>query len=876
MSKNKIILTAILAVLIFLLPFSFKNSLVFSEENIQFEDDYTEITEDFEIDGELYIPEGKTVVVKKGVNISMNNAQLEVEGKLVIKGTLVSPVKIENKEGSFGYYIEVISGGELEMMNAEVIGGGINLYPAENKIFSNTALAYSPYMGAVSVKNGKFTGQNINFHDNVIAVSIEGNSSVKVNRSRFSNDVQYEVKRSGTFGTADFRYNWWGNPNGPVKNCDVYNSCWPISGTIDSSDWLINPEFHDPVIIVPGILESWKITDNGEWKMDPILHTFDNLIASFKENGYEEGKDLFVFPYQWRDSNLNNAVLLKEKIQEIKQATDWPKVDIVAHSMGGLLVRQYVESNEYQDDIDQLIMLGTPQWGAPKDYLIWEGGDGFYGAGGFLLEHLVFAQEAHEAGFDKIVDYLHNMPIESVRELLPTYNYLEESDSGELRIYPNNYPKNIFLENLNSSENLVKLNNIEWEIIAGNLENPESTISKIKVKESGTDGLWENGEADEMIYGEGDGTVPKYSEDFDNITKAADELIEINSVHGDLPTKAQCYVIKNLTGKDDCEYVSTFDRIKNVLVFRVFSPIDIQVISPSGQKIGKNFETGEILNEIERAFYTGYDTDNEFITIPNPENGEYKILSQGTNNGEYKIEINKISENEAGEASEIFGEVLGIATPDSREEQIAQLTEEEIITEKPDTAPPVIEISSPENKDYRSDEIISIIFNVTDDDSGVDEEKIKVFLDNEIISKNNIDMAYLEKGEHGLKISAEDKAGNSREEIITFSIDSDINSVIDNIEHYYQDKFITKKAAANFLEVKLRSIKNRLEIYDAIKFSHWPMKHKDKILEILARNINHEIDKLTEEIQTKKSLSQNILQPAKNILVGNLEELKIK
>ena len=57
------------------------------------------------------------------------------------------------------------------------------------------------------------------------------------------------------------------------------------------------------------------------------------------------------------------------------------------------------------------------------------------------------------------------MPIESVRELLPVYNYLEESSSGELRMYPNNYPENNFLESLNNTDNLNKLNSIEWDII---------------------------------------------------------------------------------------------------------------------------------------------------------------------------------------------------------------------------------------------------------------------------------------------------------------------------------------------------------------------------------------------------------------------------
>ncbi|MDO9231735.1 MAG: hypothetical protein Q7U36_04665, partial [bacterium] len=67
MKKNKIALVIFLAILVSLAPISPASLLVFSQENLVIEDDYTEITEDFEINGPMEIPEGKTVVVKKGV-----------------------------------------------------------------------------------------------------------------------------------------------------------------------------------------------------------------------------------------------------------------------------------------------------------------------------------------------------------------------------------------------------------------------------------------------------------------------------------------------------------------------------------------------------------------------------------------------------------------------------------------------------------------------------------------------------------------------------------------------------------------------------------------------------------------------------------------
>jgi len=36
---------------------------------------------------------------------------------------------------------------------------------------------------------------------------------------------------------------------------------------------------------------------------------------------------------------------------------------------------------------------------------------------------------------------------------------------------------------------------------------------------------------------------------------------------------------------------------------------------------------------------------SEFISIPNPQEGDYRILTQGTGSGEYKVEATRIIEN---------------------------------------------------------------------------------------------------------------------------------------------------------------------------------------------------------------------------------------
>ncbi|MDD5489818.1 MAG: alpha/beta hydrolase, partial [Candidatus Moranbacteria bacterium] len=430
----------------------------------------------------------------------------------------------------------------------------------------------------------------------------------------------------------------------------------------------------DPVIVIPGIMGSATKYPGGIGKLeiDPILHTYDNLIATLKKNGYKEDENLFLFPYEWRDSNIQSAQKLKEKIDEIKKQTGRPKVDLVAHSMGGLVARHYIEGGNYEGDVDQLITLGTPHKGAPKAYLKWEAGEGFFSATD-KLSKIFFEMEAHHNGFGSIKDYIQTR-ILSVKELLPNYSYLQEASGGATKNYPDNYPQNTFLEFLNSLNRLNNMKNVDFTNIIGNTKEND-TIEKYKVIKSDKEGIWEHGMPENyydnttdrgIVHGRGDETVPLSSAE----GIASDNKIILDSSHGDLPTSAECEVFRELTGNQKCSEMNIFDKITDILTFSVFSPIDIQIESPSGERIGKNFDTGDELNEIEGAFYTGYNTENEFITIPNPEDGEYRILTEGTGSGEYTIEIVKIVDSASGadstEDTEI--EIIGTAEPDVQEE----------------------------------------------------------------------------------------------------------------------------------------------------------------------------------------------------------------
>jgi pimeloyl-ACP methyl ester carboxylesterase len=84
--------------------------------------------------------------------------------------------------------------------------------------------------------------------------------------------------------------------------------------------------------------------------------------------------NLFVFAYDWRRSNVTAAVQLKEYVEVVKRFhPEADQVNILAHSMGGLVARRYILDNP--GTVNKLITLGSPWLGAPKAINVMETGD---------------------------------------------------------------------------------------------------------------------------------------------------------------------------------------------------------------------------------------------------------------------------------------------------------------------------------------------------------------------------------------------------------------------------------------------------------------------------------------------------------------------
>ncbi len=423
------------------------------------------------------------------------------------------------------------------------------------------------------------------------------------------------------------------------------------------------PGITAPVIIIPGILGSAK--KHGEWVIDPILHVYDNLIETLLANGYQKDVTLFTFPYEWRDSNVDTAVLLKQKIDEVKGICSCEKVDVVAHSMGGLVARQYIQSLNYEEDVRRLVFLGTPHLGSPKAYLAWEGGELGADARSKFMRDL-FTGEARKYGYSNLLAYVTDRPIYSIKELLPVYSYLENADGSSHPEYPINYPRNIFLEQLTADVDSLRNSGIQISNFIGTLAGT-TTIATIKVSPSNEIDRWNDGYPEDFLSlplenGMGDSAVPVYSSSFVSSTTQS-----FPYEHVQIVDKTIFDTFKSLTLINPDTIVNR-GFLHRLLFFRVFSPVDFVVTAPDGKKVGKNIETGEEINEITDAFYTGFDTDDEFVTILDPLDGEYVVTTFGTGEGEYTLEASYIDDDTS--TSEFFS---GVTSLDSTLEHLVQL-----------------------------------------------------------------------------------------------------------------------------------------------------------------------------------------------------------
>jgi pimeloyl-ACP methyl ester carboxylesterase len=142
----------------------------------------------------------------------------------------------------------------------------------------------------------------------------------------------------------------------------------PMSNNIEAyaiSEGAVGKDFYGKIVKTLGDAAGYKLAKVGE-AVDP------------------KQKNYYIFHYDWRQDNVISAAQLADFIDQIQVDYNNPdlKVDIVAHSMGGLISRYYIrygkqdvlEDNDFDkkitmyggDRVRRVILLGTPNLGSVK------------------------------------------------------------------------------------------------------------------------------------------------------------------------------------------------------------------------------------------------------------------------------------------------------------------------------------------------------------------------------------------------------------------------------------------------------------------------------------------------------------------------------
>lgn len=101
---------------------------------------------------------------------------------------------------------------------------------------------------------------------------------------------------------------------------------------------------------------------------------FEQVDDLLREAGYYVGyaflrsSPCYTPPIEANVWNVNYA------IEIAKARTNQSRVILIAHSMGGLVARAYIEGPSYDNDVSELFTFGSPHQGAPVDFLVWLGG----------------------------------------------------------------------------------------------------------------------------------------------------------------------------------------------------------------------------------------------------------------------------------------------------------------------------------------------------------------------------------------------------------------------------------------------------------------------------------------------------------------------
>lgn len=506
-------------------------------------------------------------------------------------------------------------------------------------------------------------------------------------------------------------YTLWAEDN-TLGNRSIDHSVHLRDGTpavqnIEVSNAPCNPTTRTPVLLVPGIMGSsvgWggpypllsKTPPN--WKEFPKktsswgLHDPDKVagwrdLVEFLEikgplgYGYQMGCTIFPVPYDWR-MDINDAAreYLKKWIDEAKRVAGTSNVNVIAHSMGGLVTRAYIQSDgadnvpKFENDIDRFAMVGTPNHGSALTYYLVAGGDpvmadnvAFKTNPDLLSPFVKFYQRTawtlyytyHLLPLATEMTYAYNLQmyklfddhVPSATQLLPTYGFLNSGRELE-------YKKNEFLPKLNSADTIDRMGSSTGKVItrlfAGN--GAKTTLQNITTgPKASFSSLYKDGAPFSSLLtseANGDGTVLRTSATLgvDSVDNSADES-ETKASHAKLigayKEAIAAFIANDEVSSSASKAVATKSvrrataeepAATNEVGVMLFGRARILVTDGQGLRSGIEPTSGEYLDEIPNSAVV-MDEEKATVSFPNAADGAYTLTIKSAFAEDYRLTV---------------------------------------------------------------------------------------------------------------------------------------------------------------------------------------------------------------------------------------------
>lgn len=384
----------------------------------------------------------------------------------------------------------------------------------------------------------------------------------------------------------------------------------------------------EPIVIVPGMMASWnkegilegQPNPTTPWKLLPFVKEYEGLIQTLKNLGYQEGQTLFIWPYDWRKSVDSITTQLNQFIDTaVKPQNPGSKIQLVGHSLGGLVVRTWSQNGTNKENVHNLITVASPHKGTIQPYKPWSGGDVTQDNSFLSLASRIIIELNRRAFSTPREAIQSQLPV--LKDILPTENYLQNSSDGMFINVSDMNVKNTWLTGLNTTASsifpmLTAIKGIGLQTPNTYTVNPPTWLDKAL-------GNWLDGKPVDQELADGDSIITGSRASLD------DPSLTVTQNHGNAIASSEG--VKKILDTLEIPYTESSvipgqaTTINPGLLFLLRSPATLSVLY-NGQ--------------------TYHDFDG-IVFIPNADTGAYQATVVGTGTGSYRLAIGQLGETSA-------------------------------------------------------------------------------------------------------------------------------------------------------------------------------------------------------------------------------------